>query len=724
MRAGRKQTNPGRNGRSDPMADGTAGPRPPSGQAGSRRLRSWLSDWAVVAVVAALSLWSADILVRLRLGHWILRPEDFYSSASRFLGLLANDIQLAIPMSLLAVALGALVGFRRFGLGVRAEAIIILAALTSALTVRFRMFYPRGCPAEDVAVASIATGLGVWVLLRLLWKRQGPRARRWHFTLAVGLFPPLLVGTGTQLLLPYLWHGALHKIDLFFLGLFLGMAVVALGAVRWARLRPLAALASLTPVILSLVLPVVSVRQAERYGLDPAGAGSAHRPDRPSIVLIVLDTLRADHLGIYGYDRNTMPALEAWARDALAADRAVSPGGWTASAHASIFSGLTVSRHGVHYSDQEGRFFTSAVDGIAWLPARLADEGYTCIAVSANEFALPEPHMGFHRVYRPDCAPFEHTFGALGDQLLPPLQRLSEAMRWRMPYVDASGIAAITERAVAPSSGPLFLFINFLDPHAPYNPPASALAELGLDPPHPFGRYVKARPLTVQWQDLPAEKETALADLYDGEVRWLDTHLGPLLQTLESRLGHDCLTIITSDHGEELGELGRIGHECGLDQRIVHVPLFIRGSGFEAGRVRDIVTTRRLFDLIWARARGVSFGVDSLVYRDAFDTITERYPTRRELSPGNPDYGRSWVAVFGERYKALGPSAFGSKIYDMLAADFRDTPAAADTSLAPQLRRFIDRYWEQHRDGRFLTDEDGQLSDRDLERLRSLGYIQ
>ena len=134
--------------------------------------------------------------------------------------------------------------------------------------------------------------------------------------------------------------------------------------------------------------------------------------DRPNIILIVLDTVRADRLKGFSYDRDTMPALERWASNALAATRAMSPAGWTTAAHASMFSGKSVSEHGIHYgpgTERRDPFRTRAFDGVSWLPEVLAEQGYDCLAVSANQFAVPQELTGFRRVFSPDHSDWERT---------------------------------------------------------------------------------------------------------------------------------------------------------------------------------------------------------------------------------------------------------------------------------------------------------------------------
>ena len=118
-------------------------------------------------------------------------------------------------------------------------------------------------------------------------------------------------------------------------------------------------------------------------------------------MLIVLDTVRADRLPIYGYSRQTMPQLARWARGGVVALRALSSAGWTTPSHASIFSGAPVSVHGIHYSASR-RLHTDARAGTQWLPQRVAEMGYSTLAVTANPQALVDDIEGFDRVFSPE----------------------------------------------------------------------------------------------------------------------------------------------------------------------------------------------------------------------------------------------------------------------------------------------------------------------------------
>jgi arylsulfatase A-like enzyme len=613
-------------------------------------------------------LWVLDILLNLGLLEALVLHREALGRVRDFAGLLVGELQIAIGAAVAAWLVGAAIG-------------LVLA----------------GSRRDREAVAFLS---GLMVVLVILAKTP-----EWHFT-SVSLVRKLLVSAVAG-------------------GVFLLVAILSLGGrptrrrswIRWL------------PVLVAVLLAAhscISFRMCGSY--DHGISGARRSEDRPHIILIILDTVRADHMRYYGYSRDTMPALERWARGGLIAKRAVSPAGWTSPAHASIFSGRTVSEHGIHHVSSHGTgvdapFVTPAFEGIPWLPDVLRDEGYHCLAVSANDLALRPEITGFDRVIVPRRAGWHSSsLAARADGVSRLTRRISERMGWRMPYVDARGIVDIAMRAVPRDDRPLFLFVNFLDAHGPYNPPAPALKELGVQPGHIFSRYMLHRKITWLWDSLPEGKAQYVADLYDGELRWVDMNLELLLRWIDERYGEDAVVIVTSDHGEELGEEGRVGHEYGLSQGMIHVPLFARGPGLGGGELGDVVSFRSLFGFICSWAKGGSPGVEELVEVDERGLVSERYPSTDSERVLGSGYEHPWVSVIEGKYKAVGPSEREFELYDIEAMGFDCEVVASDSLLESALRAWIDEYWEEFQDQR--VDGGEALLARDVEVLRSLGYLQ
>jgi arylsulfatase A-like enzyme len=671
------------------------------------RQSSGYSRWFVASL---LSLWVVDVLVNLDpLEGTFLRQEPL-GGPRNFLGLFLAEGQVAILVTA-AVAVGAaLAAFVLRSRDPLKESVPLLSAAHSGLTVI----------ATTKVIWGLLTGLAVWVTLRILLNRRSPTVWSFSELVAYVLYPPLIVGLayhGLWYAVRSDWVAAALNGTATFLLLIIGSWLLR----NRSGARVLAARSM--PAWIALMFAAYSSVSARVYGAADYGGLQAPGPtDRPHIILIVLDTVRADHLRRYGYWRDTMPALERWADNALVARRAVSPAGWTMPAHASLFSGKGVSEHGIHYGSGQD-FRTQAFPGIRWLPDILAERGYVSLAVTANLFAVPEEVSGFERVLVPDRSRWGRTIAGFADRVLPFTARLSERLRWRMPYVDAGEIVEITRRAVPDEGGPLFVFVNILDAHSPYNPPQRFLELLDVGEVHLFGRYLSHRALTLGWSQLPEGKLQHLNDLYDGELRWIDHHLERLLGWIPERFGDDAVVIITSDHGEELGEDGRVGHEYGLSQNLIHVPLVLKGPGLSTGEMDEVINLRTLYDFIDSWSRGERPTVTALTLARSDVVISERYPSGSDLRTLGEGYGRPWVSLIEGGYKAVGPSPHELQLFDVETRGFWKEVPVSSSAIAVAFRERIDHHWRETRDRREPAPGSKPLSEEELDRLRSLGYV-
>lgn len=661
-------------------------------------------------ICAAAAIWAFDVEVNLGLLPGVFFPDPLFARVQDFLGLLLLSGQIALGTVAAALAGGALIT-RVSRCPAATESAALLAAALSTLEILGQASIAWGLVGGEITRAlgiAAAGGIAVWVVLRFALGLGS--VERWTLgeTARFTLFPPLVVGYVNLALAGLLKGGGrlapLHG----------SIALLWVGVWFFSRRRAgwFGATLRGAPLWFAAVLAAWSCIASAAHGRSGPTASRAPGDVRPHVVLVVLDTVRADHLSRHGYARNTMPALERWADTALVALRAVSPAGWTAEAHASIFSGKPVSLHGIHYGERS--FVTRPFDGVLWLPAELGALGYRSLAVTANPLAIPDGVTGFDELLAPRRNPWHaSSLAALVDHRSALLRRLSERLRWRMPHVSAEEVVDLVMRTTPEGDKPTFLFVNFLDAHSPYNPPAAALRSLGVRPGRAFERYRSHRELTTMWSHLPESKSRDLTDLYDAELRGIDVQLARLLRWIDERYGGQAVVIVTSDHGEELGEEGRVGHEHGLPQRLLHVPLMIRGPGVSPGARTDVADLRRLHDLLLSLAQGAEPDFATLFEPDEYGVIAERYPSGMDGGPRRPS-----VSLIEGNRKALGPSAYGFELFD-LGSDFsRDV--ALDGADAAELRQRIDVYWERHRDRR---EDDTPLSDEQRMRLRSLGYV-
>jgi len=292
-------------------------------------------------------------------------------------------------------------------------------------------------------------------------------------------------------------------------------------------------------------------------------AGCGPSAPRSNVVVVVIDTLRQDHLAPYGYSRDTAPFLSELAREGAVFD-GLSTSSWTKPATASLLTGLHPLRHQTFA--RRDRLPPQAVV----LAERLRQGGYRTIAASANGWVSPA--FGFDRGF--------DTFFLAED-------------------LSAEGLNRRLFPLLAGLQAPFFLYVHYVDPHVPYAPATAwdgspLPAELKADGPMDLSELD-----ATHEYPRPPEFLARTRDLYDGEIRGADQGLRELVSWLHRRgLMKNTLLVVTSDHGEELGEHGRMSHGQSLYQEVVEVPLVFHGphlmrSGRHFGRASllDVVPT-------------------------------------------------------------------------------------------------------------------------------------
>lgn len=363
-------------------------------------------------------------------------------------------------------------------------------------------------------------------------------------------------------------------------------------------------------------------------------------PAKPNILFIVLDTMRRDRLSIYGHDRETSPQLDAFAQDATLFERAVSAAQWTVPSHASMFTGVYPSTHGLTQADG---MLPRAYPALAEL---LRGVGYETVAFCNNPLVGVLNNglqRGFTRFYNyASAAPFRpieqqrsrlqrETLHLFRRYLARPLgnQFAHSDFLFRMslnpvfvPFwtrlINYKGNSAhsiddlIGYWAQQKSGGaekPLFAFLNLMGSHLPYNPPQDVLDRVAPEIRHDRHTYSFMRRFNAEaarWAsptDPPLkdwEQET-LNHFYDAEIASQDQHLGRLLKWLkDSGTLDNTMVVICADHGEGHGDHDFIGHGFVVNQELVHVPLMIHyPERYPAGkRIMNTVSTRRLFHTV------------------------------------------------------------------------------------------------------------------------------
>jgi len=297
-------------------------------------------------------------------------------------------------------------------------------------------------------------------------------------------------------------------------------------------------------------------------------------PPRPDLILITVDTLRADHLGAYGYEKAKTPVLDRLAGGGTVFLQATTPFPRTTPGLASLLTGLLPQRHGSREVAQPIR------KDVPTLAEILRDRGYATVGASANGAA--GENQGMDRG-------FDHFLGY--KELVPPVAKA----------VVQKTLEAASE---TPQEKPLFLWIHVIDPHFPYLPPPDFAA-----PEMAQGcRSLQAQLKGNTWRIGEVQRDrdgiaTAVleecTELYDAEIAYTDSEIGSLLEGLDS-LGrlNDALIVFTADHGENLGEDGQFfEHGPSVHDASLRVPLIFSGSGIperrdsRGARLEDVAPT-------------------------------------------------------------------------------------------------------------------------------------
>lgn len=347
----------------------------------------------------------------------------------------------------------------------------------------------------------------------------------------------------------------------------------------------------------------------------PAEVAPASASGRaPNVLVVLWDTVRADRLSLYGHPRPTSPALDAFAREAAVFERAYSPGMWTVPAHGSLFTGLPTSSHGakVGWLWLDGHHVTIA--------EHLADHGYATFAWSSNPYLSEQTNLlqGFATTRFAWRAPDADACAAETRGKLIPTDRSAEIAPGWAPdpsrkgwpehlvlHKDCAGRAVDTFlawRREVPADQPWFAYVNLLEAHHPRIPSASsraavaepALVERSLATDGSLFRLMAAMEGKASFS---AEELEALAAVYDGALRDLDAATERLIAALRADgVLDDTIVVVTSDHGENLGDHGMFDHRWDLHRPLVHVPLVIRyPRAMDAVRVAEPVSTGDLF---------------------------------------------------------------------------------------------------------------------------------
>ena len=499
--------------------------------------------------------------------------------------------------------------------------------------------------------------------------------------------------------------------------------------------------------VLLAALGIAGTRSSER------DVRSSHRREGGlNVILVVVDALRADHLGCYGYERETSPNIDAFAREGTVFTNAYAQGSRTKEATASLVTSLYPSTHRVW------QISAAIPEGTPTLPALMKGEGYRTAVLSANP--LVSPTFGFG--YGVDSFYVDRT----GPQFRAVLLRAASQLESRIwGFGKAMSILKKLAKLIPPPPGSrsyeggdattinreflswvdeapaadFFAYLHYMEPHAPYEPPPpfDEMFNSGdydgpkvIAPPRaptmllPFSRG----------KVLPEGERLSMISQYDGSIAYFDREFGRLLTELERRgLAERTLIVLTADHGEEFYDHGGWEHGQSLFNELVHVPLIVWGPGrvpagvVAATTIRHVDVPPTLLGAVGAERVLEALHIEGVNYWPFIlsgagsgpdpPAVSEVYVSERS-------FARSLVA---DGYKLIHTSSEGSELVALfdLTEDPGEThdlseqlPDIAESMLSGLVRLHQESADRGRAPGR------GFIDDATREKLRALGYVE
>ncbi len=493
-------------------------------------------------------------------------------------------------------------------------------------------------------------------------------------------------------------------------------------------------------------------------GADQSSAAVSNA-ESPNVVMIVMDAVRSDHLAVYGYNRNTTPFLSHFAQESTVYERAISAAPWTLPSHASMFTGQLPS---LHQTTFEHRLLNDELVTIAEI---LRKRGYATAAFSANPNVSStfNFHQGFDNFY--EIFRIHGMWGIKGVKQNPMFDLF--IMRFVTKYfqfhkgdevIKGSGDLNqyvkkwLESWRKKSASQPFFIFINYMDAHLPYNPPEPYRGLFLNEALSPAVKILASKNCYPEVWRLMGIKGSMTADdyrqlnaLYDGSIAYLDEIIRQLIEYFsQQRILDNTLLIITSDHGENLGEHGGLlNHSFSMHQTLLHVPLIIKYPHGQARNVRyhGLVSTVGIFSTILDQ----TYSAPDSEWTPQYESLLH-WRKDAELKPIISEYElpllelNALASVFGvdvrkyavrqraiqnSRWKIIWRSEGSPELYDLVSDPGELTPMSAyDSQTGGMLLRELDAWSDSLRPKTFRIPDHARSMDKQTrESLRSLGYV-
>jgi arylsulfatase A-like enzyme len=418
--------------------------------------------------------------------------------------------------------------------------------------------------------------------------------------------------------------------------------------------------------------------------LVAASCAEAPGPESRNVLLIAVDTLRADRLGYYGYERATSPEIDALLRQSAVFEDAQATSSWTLPAFASMMTGLRASTH------QCWNFKSTLDDSFTTLAELLSERGFATAAVVSHVFMRERYGLG---------QGFEHY----DTSLVRENADVSHASI-SSPQVTDRAAGWLREWA-AGDDRPFFLWVHYFDPHH---------------------QYLRHKGFTRKF-GLKAEE-----DLYDGEIAFTDHHIGRLLDVLVE-LGVDAETtvVFVADHGEEFEEHGQLRHGRSLHAEVIHVPFAFRGPGILPGRLGGTVSPLDLAPTVM-ELMGQSYPDELPLAGRSLAPLLRADGTMEDLGAVSElrlYADKSSDAIVFRRWKLIVDVSGDQPVHQLY--DREEDPGelndlvAARPDVVEQLSKLLEAQLGDARalSALFEAGEELELSPEDIDRLRELGYV-
>ncbi len=500
--------------------------------------------------------------------------------------------------------------------------------------------------------------------------------------------------------------------------------------------------AGLVPALLA-ALAAIACGPADSRPLPPAGS--------PNILVVVWDTVRADRLGVYGYGKPTTPFLDTWARGARVFDDCVSPAPYTVASHGSLFTGVFPTEHG---ATNDHLFLDDRHPTLAEL---LRAAGYETYLFSANPHvsSVENFHRGFDRVEHPwDPERRDDALRIVASKITPDdvSSELAAKIRAGRPKggwdIKAAGelagrglLAWLEERD---PDRPFFAFLNYMEAHRPWIPPARYRLRM-MSPERVERSYRIDRSWVPLWSytfrlhEYSVEELEIMSATYDATIAELDDLFRDLVSALDAAGAlENTVVVLTSDHGEHLGEHHLLDHQYSLYEPLLRVPLLVRDERrFPPGRESRPVMTHDLFPtLLEAAGVEVPAGTRAVSLRAPLEErlrlaeyVGAFEDAFRAIEPLHPEWDRTpWEreirALYRGSHKFLRWSDGERALFD-LRTDPGETRDRADEeeAAARRMEEALALLVEDLRRAPADRAAPEPMTEEHLEMLRSLGYV-